>query len=118
MRKPTQFTLKNIKPKEFATFLYVINACEEAQNFARGKSLKQVWKTCKRGDWMEWLINRMTVTYFFRPTDKGTVRAWGGEPRYNYVYQKADAVYDVNPDYYDALKDSSNVWREFYTVGD
>lgn len=33
-----------------------LDACEEAKAWARGKSLNRAWSTCKRGDWMIWLL--------------------------------------------------------------
>ena len=46
--------------KEFAALLHRVGACEEARMWAKGKSLEQVWRTCKRGDWMLWLVGRMS----------------------------------------------------------
>ena len=36
-----------------------LNACSEARIFSRGKSLKEAWKICNRGDWMLWLAFKM-----------------------------------------------------------
>jgi len=33
-----------------------LDACEEAKEWAKGKSLNRAWSTCKRGDWMIWLL--------------------------------------------------------------
>ena len=45
--------------KQFAALLVELNACSEAQEWAGGKSLAVVWKTCKRGDWLLWLCGKM-----------------------------------------------------------
>ena len=45
--------------KQFAALLIELNACSEAQEWASGKSLAVVWKTCKRGDWLLWLCGKM-----------------------------------------------------------
>jgi len=45
--------------KQFAALLVELNACSEAQKWAKGKSLAVVWKTCKRGDWLLWLCGKM-----------------------------------------------------------
>lgn len=46
--------------KDFELLLDRINACSEAITWADGKSLRRVWKTCGRGDWMLWLCGRMS----------------------------------------------------------
>ena len=45
--------------EQFAALLVEINACSEAREWASGKSLAAVWKTCKRGDWLLWLCGKM-----------------------------------------------------------
>ena len=45
--------------KQFAALLVELNACSEAREWASGKSLAVVWKTCKRGDWLLWLCGKM-----------------------------------------------------------
>ena len=45
--------------KKFAALLVELNACPEAREWASGKSLAVVWKTCKRGDWLLWLCGKM-----------------------------------------------------------
>jgi len=36
-----------------------LNACTEAKEWAKGKTLQEVWKTCHRGDWMLWIAREM-----------------------------------------------------------
>ena len=45
--------------KQFAALLVELKACPEAREWASGKSLAVVWKTCKRGDWLLWLCGKM-----------------------------------------------------------
>ena len=45
--------------KQFSALLVELNACSESQEWASGKSLAVVWKTCKRGDWLLWLCGKM-----------------------------------------------------------
>ena len=44
--------------KQFAALLVELKACSEAREWASGKSLAAVWKTCKRGDWLLWLCGK------------------------------------------------------------
>ena len=50
--------MKNLDVKEFAALLVKLDACIEAREWAGGKSLAEVWRTCHRGDWMLWLLGR------------------------------------------------------------
>lgn len=45
--------------KELNSLLVSLRACPEAVKWAEGKSLKSVWATCARADWMLWLCGRM-----------------------------------------------------------
>ena len=45
--------------KQFSALLVELKACPEAREWASGKSLAVVWKTCKRGDWLLWLCGKM-----------------------------------------------------------
>ena len=36
-----------------------LHACEEAREWAKGKSLAEIWQSCERGDWLLWLCARM-----------------------------------------------------------
>jgi hypothetical protein len=47
-----------MQPTPFNTFLKSIRACEEAQEWAQGKTFKEVHETCHRGDWLLWLFRR------------------------------------------------------------
>ena len=35
-----------------------LDACEEARNWAQGKTFEEVYTTCHRGDWLNWLFSR------------------------------------------------------------
>ncbi len=50
--------MKNLDVKELGTLLVSLRACEPAIDWAKGKSLAEVWSTCHRGDWMLWLAAR------------------------------------------------------------
>jgi len=51
--------MKNLNPTEFQSLLSDLGACQEAVIWAKGKSLAQTWRTCKRGDWLLWLCGKM-----------------------------------------------------------
>ena len=51
--------LRTMNAKQFSALLVELNACSEAKEWASGKSLAAVWKTCKRGDWLLWLCGKM-----------------------------------------------------------
>jgi hypothetical protein len=38
-----------------------LNACDEAVEYAEGKTLAQAWLACERGDWMLWLAQKLRV---------------------------------------------------------
>ena len=35
-----------------------LNACDEARDWAKGKTFEEVYTTCHRGDWLNWLFAR------------------------------------------------------------
>ena len=45
--------------KKFEELLNELGACSSAVEWARGKTLHAVWKTCQRGDWLFWLAGKM-----------------------------------------------------------
>ena len=38
-----------------------LNACQEAKQWAAGKTLSQAWVECNRPDWMLWLLGRSSI---------------------------------------------------------
>ena len=48
--------LPTMNAKEFSALLAALNACEEAREWAKGKSLAGALRACTRGDWMLWLL--------------------------------------------------------------
>jgi len=48
--------LPTMNAKEFSALLESLNACEEAREWAKGKSLAGALRACTRGDWMLWLL--------------------------------------------------------------
>jgi hypothetical protein len=47
--------------EELHALLVRLGACPEAIRWARGKTLATAWRTCPRGDWMEWLAFHVGV---------------------------------------------------------
>jgi hypothetical protein len=43
----------------FDELLVSLGACEDAREWAKGKSFADVWNTCERGDWLLWLLAKM-----------------------------------------------------------
>ena len=66
----------------FAVWLKKKKACEEVRIWATGKSLAEMWATCERGDWMEWLLDNCGY--------KWTAQAWA---EYERVRAQAFATY-------------------------
>ena len=42
--------------EQLYVLLVEIDACKEAIVWTKGKSLTEAWATCRRGDWMLWLV--------------------------------------------------------------
>ena len=47
--------MKQMSAKEFSALLRKLGACPEARQWAKGKSLLEVWDTCENPSWMLWL---------------------------------------------------------------
>jgi hypothetical protein len=45
--------------EQFYDLLIDLNACEEAREWAQGKTWQEVYNTCHRGDWLLWLFERI-----------------------------------------------------------
>ena len=45
--------------KKFEELLNELGACSSVVEWAHGKTLHVVWKTCQRGDWLLWLARIM-----------------------------------------------------------
>jgi hypothetical protein len=43
----------------FDELLVSLGACEDAREWAKGKSFADVWNTCERSDWLLWLLAKM-----------------------------------------------------------
>ena len=52
-----------MSPAAFREYLNRLNACPEAVEWAKGKSLFEAWRTCDRADWMLWLVARVDKIY-------------------------------------------------------
>ena len=44
--------------KTIEELLTKLGACEEARNWAKGKTFVEVYTTCERGDWLNWLFSK------------------------------------------------------------
>jgi len=49
--------------KEFTEQLKQMHACSDAIEWSDGKTLREAWETCPRGDWMLWLAARLKVDH-------------------------------------------------------
>lgn len=48
-----------MEAKQFQKLLHSLHACSEVRAWAEGKSLREVWQTCERADWLLWLCGKM-----------------------------------------------------------
>jgi hypothetical protein len=46
-----------MEAQAFAKWLNNEGACRKSLKWQYGKTLRETWDTCKRGDWLEWLLN-------------------------------------------------------------
>ena len=60
--------------KQFEDLLHELGACSSAVEWAHGKTLHIVWKSCDRGDWLLWLAGKMAGKKGW-PTKKQVVLA-------------------------------------------
>ena len=51
----------NNKDIDLDALLTRLGACHEAREWAAGKTLKQAWNECHRGDWLLWLAGRLDI---------------------------------------------------------
>ena len=47
--------------KTTKTILNEMGACSEAVKWAGRKTPKKAWETCKRGDWLLWIADKLNV---------------------------------------------------------
>jgi hypothetical protein len=52
---------KPVTARELAKLLTHLNACPEGMSATKGQSLRVVWNTCSRGDWLLWLAARLEI---------------------------------------------------------
>jgi hypothetical protein len=125
-RKPIKpFVLKNIKAKEFMALLDIHGACGEAKDWAKGKSLKQVFKYCNRDSWLGWLLFIMTdytysswaTGYEIRYHTPEQTAEWGGPLRAERVKRRANVVFNKYSGTWEASqRAAADVYRQHYTV--
>ena len=46
-----------MEAQAFAKWLNDEGACRESLKWQHGKTLRETWDTCQRGDWLEWLLD-------------------------------------------------------------
>jgi hypothetical protein len=126
-KKITPFVLKNLNSKDFKALLVRNGACTTAMDWAEGKSLKQVWRTCNRPNWLQWLLRRMTNTTARYPEQFIVTRkeslAWGGIGRFTAANRHYSKVYHSQADTWDDeterqkfRKEQADVFRAHYVV--
>lgn len=112
-REPAKpFVLKNIKARDLQAILVSKYACTQAREWAEKKSLKQVFQTCKRGAWLNWLLYKMT--HDSEPLEN--IKAWGGIKRFDTTQRLADKAYDKAITWEEAAKAEADVYKQRYTV--
>ena len=73
-----------MEAQAFAKWLNNEGACRESLKWQRGKTLRETWNTCHRGDWLKWLLN--TCGY-----------RWTAPARAEYQRVKADTIRTLIP---------------------
>lgn len=58
-KKIQPFNLPQMSAARFAELLKKTDACIDAVQFCKGKSLAKAWAACERGDWMLWILCKM-----------------------------------------------------------
>lgn len=66
--------------KQFEQYLIKIDACPDARKWAKGKTAKEAWEQCHRGDWLLWWSRKqMRTTEDFADADLCTLTLAKGE---------------------------------------
>jgi hypothetical protein len=47
-----------LNAKQFSDLCRSLGACQEGQEWIKGKSLDEFWQTCDRADWMLWILGK------------------------------------------------------------
>ena len=82
----------------FAKWLNGKGACRESLKWQHGKTLRETWDTCERGDWLEWLLNACGYQW--------TAPAWA-----EYERVKAQALAEYR-------RVTAQAWAEYERVTD
>ncbi len=89
-------------PSDWKAKLKALDPCPEAYRWAiRHKTLKEAWRMCERGDWMDWLLWACDVTTEGDPQVFGAIGAsWEGGiiPGPEFALQDAYIILDFMPD--------------------
>src|ERR1017187_81406 len=59
--KPKKATRRDLNAVEYQALLAKLGACSEARHAADGKSMREVWDSCDRGDWLLWLAGNIAI---------------------------------------------------------
>ncbi len=82
--------------------LKALGPCLEAYRWAiRHKTLREAWRMCERGDWMDWLLHACGVVVTCDPPIFGTTIApWEGykDDLREFELQDAYIILDFMPD--------------------
>ena len=54
-------SLTDLSAPDYQRLLTKLGACAEARHAADGKSLREAWTTCERGDWLLWLAAKIDI---------------------------------------------------------
>ena len=79
----------------FAKWLNDQGACREVLKWQSGKSLRETWDNCERGDWLEWLLNACNYNWTapaWAEYERVTATAWA-----EYERVKATAIRNIIP---------------------
>jgi len=52
---------RDIDAAGYQALLAKLGACSEARHEAEGKSMRRVWDSCERGDWLLWLSAKLRI---------------------------------------------------------
>lgn len=87
--------LAKMDAQAFAKWLSDRGACREVLKWQSGKTLRETWDTCERGDWLEWLLsacNYQRTAQAWAEYERMTAQAWAECERV-----KADTIRKIIP---------------------
>ena len=90
----------------FAKWLNDQGACREVLKWQHGRTLREAWDSCERGDWLEWLLNACNDNWTapsWAEYERVTAPAWAEYERVKatawaeYERVKATAIRNIIP---------------------